>query len=521
MPAVTKAEAKAALVAALKGSESAVDSWVLANTLAGEEGDEQGDAKTIYQTLTGVIKSMLVKNQVTVTESKKHFTLLTAAGVIVAEKGAPELQVYFAIPVGDAGINQVDLQKSLPKAVFGSGFGVCNKNKWIKVTKVDKKTKMVTRLNTEVSAENDPLKAQLAGIATGTVVAEAEFKVLKKRKFVEQRDLLVYHVSKGTEFGIEKTFATDLTADMLKSGAYKTAEFKAYNFSDRSARLTTGCLHPLMKVRTEFRKILLEMGFSEMPTNNFVESSFWNFDSLFQPQQHPARDAHDTFFLTQPRETVRLPDAKYVETVKRTHEKGGFGSVGYRYDWALSEAKKNILRTHTTAVSSRVLAALGEEYKKTGVFKAVRRFSIDRVFRNESLDKTHLAEFHQVEGFAADYNLNLGDLIGTIKAFFEKMGVTDLRFKPAYNPYTEPSMEIFGYSKELKSWIEVGNSGMFRPEMLEPMGLPSDVRVIAWGLSLERPTMIKYGIDNIRDLFGPEVMLRMIQDNPICFFKNE
>ena len=149
-------------------------------------------------------------------------------------------------------------------------------------------------------------------------------------------------------------------------------------------------------------------------------------------------------------------------------------------------------------------------------FKPTKLFSIDKVFRNETLDATHLAEFHQVEGVIADYNLTLGDLIGVFAEFFRKLGITDLKFKPAYNPYTEPSMEIFCYHKGLGKWIEVGNSGMFRPEMLLPMGLPEDVRVLAWGLSLERPTMVKFGYNNIRDLVGPKVDLEMVHNSPIC-----
>ena len=122
----------------------------------------------------------------------------------------------------------------------------------------------------------------------------------------------------------------------------------------------------------------------------------------------------------------------------------------------------------------------------------------------------------KVEGLVADRGLSLSNLIGTIKTFFSRIGIDDVKFKPAYNPYTEPSMEIFGYSKELKKWIEIGNSGMFRPEMLAPMGLPEDVTVIAWGLSLERPTMIKYGYSNIRDLFGHKVSLDLVYKNPLC-----
>jgi len=259
----------------------------------------------------------------------------------------------------------------------------------------------------------------------------------------------------------------------------------------------------------------LEMGFSEMPTNNYVESSFWNFDALFQPQQHPARDAHDTFFISEPAEALNFPQ-EYLEKVKEVHSVGGFGSQGYGYDWKIEEAKKNLLRTHTTAVSARMLYKVAQEYKETGTFKPAKFFSIDRVFRNETLDATHLAEFHQVEGLVADRGLTLGDLLGVIHAFFKKLGIEKLRFKPAYNPYTEPSMEIFSYHEGLGKWLEVGNSGMFRPEMLLPMGLPEDVKVIAWGLSLERPTMIKYGIDNIRDLVGHKINLKMVQDNPIC-----
>ena len=141
-------------------------------------------------------------------------------------------------------------------------------------------------------------------------------------------------------------------------------------------------------------------------------------------------------------------------------------------------------------------------------------FSIDREFRNESVDRTHLVEFHQCEGLVADRDL--AHLIETSDQFFRNTGIPDVKFKPAYNPYTEPSMEIFVYHPGLQKWLEIGNSGIFRPEMLRPMGLPEDVKVIAWGLSLERPTMILYGIDNIRDLFGHKVDLEMMRTNPIC-----
>ena len=100
-----------------------------------------------------------------------------------------------------------------------------------------------------------------------------------------------------------------------KRGTWRDAEFKEYNYDALGLAPPSGALHPLLKVRSQFRKIFTSMGFSEMPTNNYVESSFWNFDALFQPQQHPARDAHDTFFLTHPATSDEFPDA-YLQRVK-------------------------------------------------------------------------------------------------------------------------------------------------------------------------------------------------------------
>ncbi|CDI81044.1 phenylalanyl tRNA synthetase isoform, putative, partial [Eimeria acervulina] len=262
---------------------------------------------------------------------------------------------------------------------------------------------------------------------------------------------------------------------------------KPYNFFASGKRLRRGAPHPLMLVQKQFKHVLTTMGFEEMDTNQFVDPSFWCFDSLYMPQQHPARDAQDTFFIQSPEKSnASLLPASFVSAVKQMHEKGGSGSTGWGYNWSLDESLRNVMRTHTTSVSARMLYQMAQECKETGVFRPRKLFSIDRVFRNENLDATHLAEFHQVEGVVADKNLSLGHLMGVMETFYKAIGIEKLQFKPTFNPYTEPSMEIFGYHPGLKRWIEVGNSGMFRPEMLRPMGLPEDVSVIAWGLSLER-----------------------------------
>ena len=312
--------------------------------------------------------------------------------------------------------------------------------------------------------------------------------------------VISFEVSKGPRYAREFVKEeTDLTAEMLASGAWKSVQLKPYNFKSKGAPTAAGAFHPLMKVRHEFRQIFFEMGFEEMPTNRFVETGFWNFDALFVPQQHPARDLQDTFYISDPLTADKPradPDAKgqkskisydeYWENVKEVHEVGKYGSIGYRYPWKEEESLRLVLRTHTTAISTYML------HKLAANPRPARYFSIDRVFRNETVDATHLAEFHQVEGVIADFGLTLGGLIGFMEVFFGKMGMHQLRFKPTYNPYTEPSMEIYAFHEGLDKWVEIGNSGMFRPEMLESMGLPKDMRVYGWGLSLERPTMIKY-----------------------------
>ena len=344
---------------------------------------------------------------------------------------------------------------------------------------------------------------------------------LRKRKLVTLHKVITYKVSKGPKYARELIKEeTDLTAEMLLDGSWKSHSFKPYNFKARGAVTPSGALHPLNKVRHEFRQIFFEMGFEEMPTNRYVETGFWNFDALFVPQQHPARDLQDTFYISDPpladkprpdppstapikelppinhntssktavpsKPTKTLDYEAYWNSVRRVHESGAFGSIGYRYPYSPAESLRLVLRTHTTSISTYMLHRLSLDPRPA------RYFSIDRVFRNESVDATHLAEFHQVEGVIADFGLTLGGLIGFMEEFFGKMGVRGLRFKPAYNPYTEPSMEIFGWHGGLGKWVEIGNSGMFRPEMLEPMGLPRDMRVYGWGLSLERPTMIKF-----------------------------
>ncbi|MBI5355564.1 MAG: hypothetical protein HZB68_03870 [Candidatus Aenigmarchaeota archaeon] len=161
-----------------------------------------------------------------------------------------------------------------------------------------------------------------------------------------------------------------------------------------------------------------------------------------------------------------------------------------------------MMRTHTTSVTFR--------YLSRGIPIPSKYFSIDRVFRNEAIDQTHLFEFHQIEGFVAADNLTLRNMMGIFKEFYEKLGIKKLKFKPVYNPYTEPSMEIYGYYEKLGKLVEMGNSGMFRPETLLPLGIKCPV--IAWGLALERLAMLIHGFSDIRQVFGPQADIQMLRE---------
>ncbi|KAI3445570.1 hypothetical protein Pfo_002235 [Paulownia fortunei] len=481
--------------------EEAVLGYLEKNEEISDSGNFAEEKGISHDEIVNIIKSLNGFRLVDAQDIKKERWVLTQEGDMYAKCGSPEVQLFLAVP--PEGITREELQEKLESSIYKIGCTQAIKNKWIEMGK--------SEVSRKVQHVDDRVRDLLIQIQNGEAVSAQDIDALKRRKLINSQIWKGYTVKKGPKYTTtRKKVATDLTRENLQRGDWKEIEFKEYNFLAKGQPTECGCPHPLLKVRRQIQMIFLQMGFEEMPTNNFVESSFWNFDALFQPQQHPARDSHDTFFLKEPSTTRSLPE-EYVERVKRVHESGGYGSRGYGYEWKREEANKNLLRTHTTAVSSRMLYALAQ-----GPFAPKRYYSIDRVFRNEAVDRTHLAEFHQIEGLICDRGLTLGHLIGVLHDFFSRLGMSKLKFKPAYNPYTEPSMEIFSYHEGLQKWVEVGNSGMFRPEMLLPMGLPEDVQVIAWGLSLERPTMILYGIDNIRDLFGHKVDLSLIKRNPIC-----
>ena len=289
-----------------------------------------------------------------------------------------------------------------------------------------------------------------------------------------------------------KDLIETLTPEMIKLGTWKNKRFRRYDVTSNVPEIHGGKRHFVNQAKDYARKIWTELGFKEM-NSSLTQTSFWNFDSLFQPQDHPARELADTFYIKDIK--GKLPDKKLVEEVKKAHEQGVQGSKGWQYKWKEPEAEKVILRTHTTALSAKTLAMLKNIKAKKGKY-----FAIGKCFRNETLDWSHEFEFNQTEGIVIDKNANFLHLLGYLKEFFKKMGFQDIRFVPSYFPYTEPSLEIYGYMKEKKQWIEIGGAGMFRPEVIIPL-LGEYIPVLAWGPGFDRTLMNYYSIEDLRDLY--------------------
>ncbi len=282
-----------------------------------------------------------------------------------------------------------------------------------------------------------------------------------------------------------------LTSEDLRSGLWREITLRPYDVSLAAETISPAKIHPLRKIIEQTRRAYLEMGFTEV-VSPMVESSFWNFDALFQPQDHPARDMQDTFYMDEPKVTDLPSDAALVDRVRRAHEDGGdTGSEGWGYKWSPERARQVVLRTHTTASTIRALARHPEPPMKA--------FCVGWVCRNETMSYKHLPVFHQVDGIVIDKHASLASLLGTLETFYRKMGFSQVKFKPAFYPYTEPSVDVVVYLESRKKWIEMGGSGIFRPEVTEPLGCKHPV--LAWGLGMERLAMIRYGLSDIRELY--------------------
>lgn len=439
---------------------------------------------------------------------KKSLILLDKNGEDYKQNGLPEKRFLKALSNGKE-ISYEDLEKlsKLSNQEIGVSIGTLKKKVAINSTNKNGKLFFSITDQGKTMLEKESLEEQFLQktfpIDESSLEPQEKFAydTLKSRKQiikVETKNIPLFKITAMGETEIKKGIDSNasssrVTSSMIKTGSWKNTNFRKYDVNSKVPKIYGGRKHPFSAIIDLIRDIFIEMGFQEMK-GPWVETAFWCMDSMWIPQDHPARDEQDTFYL--PYEG-KLPDKKLVDKVRLVHETGGkTGSKGYGYKWDPNMAKQLLLRTHTTATTYRYL-----HEKEIAKEEKVKYFYIGRVFRNEAIDATHLPEFHQVEGFVMDDGLTLKHLMAFIKKFYGKMGLHKIKFKLTYNPYTESSLEALYYDEKRGKWMELINSGIFRPESLEPYGIKKPI--IAWGLGLERLAMTLYKLDKLKDLVGP------------------
>ena len=369
----------------------------------------------------------------------------------------------------------------------------------------------------DAEPDADPEAAALESLAAGELVDDSDLlDQLERRELIVQSERTVREVTLTDEAvtalmeGIEATETVDrLTPELLTSGEWQDVEFTEYNVEADAPSVEGGRKHILRQTADRVKDVLVGMGFQEMEGPH-ADADFWINDCLFMPQDHPARTHWDRFALDVP-PIQELPD-QLVDRVESAHREGvGDDGEGYHSPWSREFAEAVALRGHTTSLSMRYLSG----FAGANIEPPQRYFSVEKVYRNDTLDPTHLLEFFQIEGWVLAEDLSVRDLMGTFEEFYKQFGITDIQFKPHYNPYTEPSFELFGTHPTTGELVEIGNSGMFRPEVLEPLGIEADV--MAWGLALERLLMLMYGFEDIRDVHGTLCDLELLRETEVVY----
>lgn len=434
----------------------------------------------------------------------KEVVVLDKNGREYLEKGLPEKRVLKALTKGEIEFSKIVEKSGIEKGEFNALLGVLKKKAAILIDgKIMKITDPGKKFLEKESLEETLLKKLAQKEIELKDLKEEEkfaFENFTKRKQIVKVSLLKLVSVELTDLGkkaakekiSEESTADRLTPLMLKTCSWKGKNFRRYDVKINVPEITGAKRHFVSQASEYIRKIWIEMGFKEMK-GNFVQTAFWDLDALFVPQDHPARQMQDTYYLKEPAKGT-LPSPLWKK-VKQVHENGAnTGSKGWGGTWSEENAKKNMLRTHTTVLSAQTINNLKENDLPA------KFFSVDKVFRNEALDWKHLFEFYQVEGIVIDPNANMKHLKGYLKDFFAKMGFEDVRLRPGHFPYTEPSAEVDVLHPEKNEWMELGGAGIFRPEMVKPL-LGIEVPVLAWGMGMGRTILEYFKITDLRDLY--------------------
>ncbi|RLI99518.1 MAG: phenylalanine--tRNA ligase subunit alpha [Candidatus Aenigmatarchaeota archaeon] len=430
-----------------------------------------------------------IKGLLKIEKERKRRVELTEEGQRYVEEGLPEKRLLLMVKDGKKHVNEI--RKQIANANIAIAWA--KRKGWIKI-------------------ENGVIEITEKGIKACKQIGEDE-KALRDRKGSERvlKELEHRNLVKIIEGGRSLFMLTDsgknivknisvseeeeigqITPDIIKSGAWKKKKLREYDILMPAPKIYVAKLHPYIQFLNNVRMKLISLGFKEV-SGPFVELEFWNCDALFMPQDHPARSIHDMLRVKRPARGA-VKDKNLLERVRLTHENGWItGSSGWGY-FDVNKSIELVMRSQTTAVSARTLSKL-----KGGPAKF---FTIDRVFRPDIVDANHLFEFHQAEGIVIGKNLTFRHLLGFLEVFGKEIaGAEKIRFRPGYFPFTEPSVEMDCMVNG--KWLEVAGAGIFRPEVVMPLGIKE--RVLAWGIGITRFAMIKLKISDLRTLFTKDI----------------
>ncbi len=441
-------------------------------------------------------------------EKGRDFVRLGPLGLTFLKYGFPERRLlkFIISHKGEAKLNYIQKSSGIEAGEIDAAVGWASKKKWVKIARAG--GEIVLKAEKEPELGPDEKLIQL--ISEKQVFwdsmpqnLEQGIQLLRRRpnaiilgKEVAKDLVITEEGMKSAKKIKEIEEVSQLTPNLIKSGKWRSIKLRKYDVTTPAAEIWPGKEQPYLHFLNDMKAKLVSLGFKEME-GSLVEPSFFNCDALYMPQDHPAREIHDMYFVKSPKYADLSAYKSFLDKVKKTHENGGnTGSKGWRYGYSTQEAKRLILRSQGTASSARML--MNKSLEIPGKY-----FSIARCYRPDVVDKTHLVEFNQIEGIVVGESLTFRDLLGVLEEFAVEIAKADkVRFRPDYFPFTEPSVELAAY-KEGLGWMEFGGAGMFRPEMTSPLGI--NVPVIAWGLGVDRLFMTKAKINDIRQLFTQDL----------------
>jgi|SRR3989344_198560 len=447
--------------------------------------------------ITRALQWLENKELIKTEKTAKEIVEIDENGEKYLKEGFPEKRFLSALKK-DSRLQNIKKDANLDDAEVNIVLGLLKKKDLIDVGNT---IKLKGKAGLDLKEYEDFLKELPKEKSKLTIKEREIYDELSRRKEIIKinlaKDKIIVLTDAGRKIAKEKlddNLIEALTPEVIKSSKWKNNKFRKYDIKVNVPKIYPGKRHPYNEFLNSVKEKLVNLGFKEMigPT---IETEFYNFDALFQPQNHPARDWTDTY---------RIKDTKYgdlpksikVKQVKETHENGWkTGSTGWNYKWSESMARQLMPRAHDTAISARTLLK--------GIKIPGKYFSLVRCYRPDIIDATHAVEFNQMGGFIIDENLNFTQLLGLLRNFaIEMTGSKEIKFFPDYYPFTEPSVQI-SVKHPIFGWLEIAGAGIFRPELTLPLGIKQPV--IAWGFGVDRLAMLKLGIKDIRDLFSQNI----------------